>query len=71
MTYPRDGWSTVWSGYIPPGPAHQDFYRQPAIYKSMLPPTPWIFRGDVNKPFFVLLAMEAIPLAIAIIMSLI
>lgn len=32
-------------------------------YRCNLPPVPWIFRGDVNKSFFVLLAMEA-PLAL-------
>lgn len=62
---------TIWSAaYVGPmyypQPAHQYSYP-PARYNNTLPPVPWIFRGDVNKPILVLLAMEAPMVLIAIV----
>jgi hypothetical protein len=41
-----------------------------ADYRNTLAPTPWIFRGDVNKPLLVLLAMLAVPIAIGLLVTL-
>lgn len=53
--------------HIPAGTRYD--YNIPAQYQFSRAPVPWIFRGDVNKPLFVLLAMEAPMVALAIILG--
>ena len=40
--------------------------RRATVYPNTLSPTPWIFRGDPNKPFFVLVAMVGIWLGVVV-----